>query len=496
MIPTNLLTVAAVAAHFGLLPNSPIFAGPSPEPVTEDDLRSMTYEELARSVRQHDKLIDAIKSDGDTTERAQRRLDDALQSRAVFAAEMEERPEHHETRAQHDARASGGTGRRTGPDMPQREAPNADAASRRMGVLLRDSKSPSAAIFGSVPTRTAGTSSEWRNADEFFLTLANRVSDPRLIAAATSVEGTGTDGGYIVPREWYRGVIDSMFTGSEFAQRCRLFGTSSNNLSIPILDAANRTSTIAGVRGNWVAENSQQTPQALKFKMVDLKLHKVMILGEGSNELLSDGVGFAAYMQAVMSENSAVTLDDAILNGTGVGQPLGILNSPSAIEVAADSAQTQDTVTYSNLVNLYSRVHPTCQRRGVWFYTPGMLPQLLQMTIPDTDGRPVLLSGGPNDAAAGSPAQTIFGRPAYASEHMPQLGDAGDIVFVDFSQYALLMKDGARIDSTDQYGFDRDATTWRLRLRAHGQPLWPEAITPRNGGSTLSWATYLAARAG
>lgn len=86
-------------------------------------------------------------------------------------------------------------------------------------------------------------------------------------------------------------------------------------------------------------------------------------------------------------------------------------------------------------------------------------------------------------------------RPALSNESMPALGLRGDLVFVDLTQYALVMKSSARIAYDGGPGFDRDVATWRLTLRADGLPLWPTVITPRNGGPTLSWATYLAARA-
>lgn len=460
--------------------------------LSPDDVRALTDDELDEGLRQNRLLIENIRSnagqDGRLSARDERRLSEVEESLAVFQAEDERRRAPIRRTTPGPSNSADAAQRGASVSMPTRQA--SQPHSNRMGVLLNAATLPhaSASIFGAQTER-----SPWRNNGEFVNVLMNRMADPRLLQAATNVEGVGVDGGFIVPGDFFRGILDPLFTGSQFAQRCRLFGSSGNTLSIPMLDAKNRTDTIAGIRGNWVSEGSQQTAQKIKFRMVEQRLKKIMILAEATNELEEDAVGYAAYLQAVFAENGAVTLDEALYSGTGVGQPLGVLNSPSALQIAPESGQAADTLRYQNLVDLYSRVHPTSQQRGAWFYSPDALPQLLKMVFPGSD-QPVLLSGSTNDAAAGAPAGTIFGRPAYSSEHLSQLGDKGDIAFIDWSQYALLMKGGARVDYDGGPGFDRDVATWRLRMRADGVPLWDAAITPRNGGSTLSWAVYLGAR--
>ena len=49
------------------------------------------------------------------------------------------------------------------------------------------------------------------------------------------------------------------------------------------------------------------------------------------------------------------------------------------------------------------------------------------------------------------------------------------------------------IDRSQHVGFTRDTVYYRGFLRADGRPTWPEAVTPKNGGSTLSPFVTLAA---
>jgi HK97 family phage major capsid protein len=496
----NLTTADAVAAHFGLPACVSVFNdGASVEELQQRllDLRDQAAGIEARSrvekrnrTAEESEEITRVFAEFEATEA---RLDAAQRREPAdddLAAAVDNTPR---ARTQPGPRAGAHATpvRNSIPvDPNRRQQQNAGAG--RMGLLLNSSaSSPSQIIFA----RERADGRAWRSSDEFFNVLANGLADPRLISAASNVEGIGTDGGFVVPASWYFGLVDGTLQEAELARRCRLFGTPSNSLSIPVLNTSDRSVSIAGIAANWVAEGSSGTSQKLKFRMVTAKLHKVMVLAESSNELLEDagGAGYAVQLETAMKTATAYTLDEAILDGTGVGQPLGIHRAASTIEVAPESGQVADTLRFQNLVDMWARLHPSCQRRAIWFFSPDLLPALLTMTFPGSTN-PVMLSGGFNDAATGAPGQTIFGRPCVISEIAPPAGDRGDITLVDLSQYALLMKSSARIAYDGAPGFDRDVATWRLTMRADGTPQWSTVITPRNGGNTLSWCVVLGAR--
>lgn len=365
-------------------------------------------------------------------------------------------------------------------------ASNVKRIDPRMGFVFDRKDGIGAKLFGK-------KASPWNMPEDFFRTVVNGIGDPRLIYNATGTEGVGVDGGFDVPPEFYMGVIDQALQQAEFAPRARIFPTQSNNLTIPLPDMQNRASAIAGIAGNWAAENQSQTAQVLKWRSVELKLNKVFILAEASGELAEDGLNYSSQLTNVMSEATAYTLDDALLAGTGAGQPIGLIGHASAVSISPESGQAAGSILYQNLVNMYSRMAPACQKRAVWYISSSAWPQLLSMVFPGST-TPVLLSTGFNDSAAGTPAGTIFGRPVVTTEIARALGDVGDITFADMSQYALLVKNAARIEYSNAPGFGRDVGSWRLILRVSGQPLWNTTITPHGGGSSLTWATYIAAR--
>ena len=92
-------------------------------------------------------------------------------------------------------------------------------------------------------------------------------------------------------------------------------------------------------------------------------------------------------------------------------------------------------------------------------------------------------------------AFSLLGRPVVVTEKLETLGDAGDILFADFSQYAVGLRRELRLDSSAGPRFQQDEVSWCMISGVDGQPLWNEALTPQSGSDTLSPFVTLAERA-
>jgi len=133
-------------------------------------------------------------------------------------------------------------------------------------------------------------------------------------------------------------------------------------------------------------------------------------------------------------------------------------------------------------------MHPAGLSRAVWVVNATVLPQLLTLTLPIGDAGahiPVL-----RETDSGF---SILTRPVIVSEKAPQLGDVGDIMLIDFSQYVIGMTAFATIATSAEKYFDTDEKAYRITLRVDGRGGWTGPATPRNG-STLSWCVALEAR--
>lgn len=316
--------------------------------------------------------------------------------------------------------------------------------------------------------------------------------DPRLIQNAPSTygrEGVGEDGGFAVPPD-FRSTIISKVTGEEsLLSRTDQMTTSSNSITLPV-DETTPWQTSGGIQAYWEREGGQKQQSKPQLGELTVKAHKVIALVPMTDELLQDAPAMASYVNRKAPEKIDYKVSEAILKGTGVGQPLGILNSPGTIIVPGEGSQTADTVNFDNVTKMYYRMNAASRRRGVWLVNGDAEEQLARMVFPgqgNGNAIPVFLPAG---GLSGQPYATLFGRPIIPMEVMPALGDAGDIVFADLTQYMSLVKGGGvKQDVSIHLFFDYDITAFRFVLRIGGQPWWN---TPITGGSGTQRGFFVA----
>lgn len=322
--------------------------------------------------------------------------------------------------------------------------------------------------------------------------------DPRLIANAPTTfgqEGVGQDGGFAVPPDFRTAIVTKVMGEDSLLARTDQMTTSSNGITVPA-DQTTPWQTTGGIQAYWESEGGQKTQSKPALTELTVKANKLVALVPLTDELLQDAPAMASYVNRKAPEKIDFKLNDAIINGTGVGQPLGILNSAGTLTVDAESGQAPDTVVFQNLVNMYYRMAAGSRSRAVWLMNADAEAQLPFMKFIDQgsgNAVPVYLPPG---GLSASPYGTLLGRPVITSEAMPALGDAGDIVFGDMSQYMTVVKAGGiRQDVSIHLWFDYDITAFRFVLRVGGQPWWNTAIERLNGQTSRGFFIKLGARA-
>jgi HK97 family phage major capsid protein len=119
----------------------------------------------------------------------------------------------------------------------------------------------------------------------------------------------------------------------------------------------------------------------------------------------------------------------------------------------------------------------------VWIVNQSVLPEIYKLK--DENSNYILLPGS-NASIAGALPQTVYGIPVIVSEKLPALGTSGDIVLADMSYYLVGDRQQLTVDESIHVKFQTDEKSWRFVSRVAGQPWIDSAITPRNGGVTLS----------
>ena len=216
---------------------------------------------------------------------------------------------------------------------------------------------------------------------------------------------------------------------------------------------------------------------------------RLFIYGKVSNQLLDDAPTLSGSLDGAVTAAIGFDLDSAFFRGTGVGMPLGILNDPAKITIAKESGQEAATINYDNLVKMFARMADSCRERAYWVVNATAIPELLTLSIEiGVSGVHVpVMTRGPNGFE-------ILTRPVIFTEKVPAIGTEGDISFVDFSQYAVGLRNDLRLDKSAHIGFATDETAFRAILRADGRGSWKSAVTPLFG-NTQSWVVTLATRA-
>lgn len=309
-----------------------------------------------------------------------------------------------------------------------------------------------------------------------------------------SQTGVGAEGGFAVPPEFSARIME--YVGDENSLYARVDKTPVNHgLYWPVDEDSPWATT--GPQAYWEGEADQYTQSKVNLRTAGFRLNKVVVLCPVTDELLDDAGQMETYLRSVISKRLRWKVDFAILQGTGAGMPLGILNSPALKSVAKEGSQTADTVTDGNVFAMWNALFGEYRSNATWVYNQDIEVQLLTMVLAGASSDvPIWLPAGQYNTAANAPNTTLFGRPAIPHQACETLGDKGDIFFCDFSQYILGQKTtGPSFDISMHLYFDYGMQAFRATWRVAGMPKWSTTISARDGSATYSPFVTLAERA-
>lgn len=346
----------------------------------------------------------------------------------------------------------------------------------------------------------------WSSFGEFMNAVRNAgvpgaSADSRLYvknAASGLNETVSSDGGFFVQQDFTSELMKRTYEVGMLPSRCRKIPISANanGLRINGVDETSRVngSRWGGVQTYWQGEADLLVGSKPKFERIELELKKLTGLCYMTDELMSDAAALESVVTQAFADEFAFKLDDAILRGSGAGQPLGILNSPSLVTVAKTAAQTADTITLNNIQDMWMRTWGRSRQNLVWVTNQDCEGQLNKLVLPTGTSSGVAVYMPPT-GVSGAPYSTLYGRPVMVMEHAATLGDLGDLILADFSQYLLIDKGGINTAQSIHVRFLYDENVFRFIYRVDGQPLWGAPLTPYKGSNTVSPFVTLAERA-
>jgi len=325
--------------------------------------------------------------------------------------------------------------------------------------------------------------------------------DPRLVGmnhrAATGLgENVPADGGFLLEESYVSGIMKRVYDSSEIINGCQKItvGNNSNSITLKAIDESSRVdgSRLGGVRGYWRDEAATVTASDPKFRNMKIDLNSLMAICYLTDELLDDVSALNSFIPQAFADELEFKLADAIINGDGVGKPLGVANSGALVSVTKESGQAAASLVPANAAKMFSRMWARSRGNAKWYINQDVEPQLWTMTLDaGTAGFPVYLPPG---GYSQTPYGSLFGRPVVPVEFAQTLGTTGDVQLLDLSQYVLAVKGGMSSAWSMHVKFLYAEQTFRISMRVGGQPVWDSVLTPFKGSNTASPFVWLAAR--
>lgn len=330
--------------------------------------------------------------------------------------------------------------------------------------------------------------------------LPGQRPDQRLFDIQAAATGLGetipSSGGFLMQQDFTDQLLQDVLETGLLARRCLRFPISnnSNGIKLNAYDETSRASTrFGGILSYWLAEADTKTPSKPKFRQLELNLKKLIGVCYSTDELLQDAVSLEANIRRAFSSEFGFRIDDAIINGTGAGMPLGILASGCLVSQAKETGQAADTIMAENCIKMLERtLGPSTNY--VWLHSKTCLNQIYTLHLDvGTGGVPLFIAGG---SIPNFPENRLLGLPLIEVEQCPVLGDLGDIILADLGNgYILAEKDGIKSDVSIHVEFLTDQSVFRFVLRIDGQPVRASALTPFKGGATSTQSHFVALEA-
>lgn len=303
-----------------------------------------------------------------------------------------------------------------------------------------------------------------RASDEYKCSFWNamRVKAPMPSVLNALQEGTDSEGGYLVPDEFERTLVEALEEENVFRTLAHVIKTSSGDRKIPVVASKGSAS--------WVDEEGAYQESDDAFSQVSIGAYKLGTMIKVSEELLADSVfDLEAYISKEFARRIGAREEESFFNGDGKGKPLGILAAAGGAEVGVTAASAT-AITADEVIDLFYSLKAPYRKNAVWVLNDATVKQIRKLK--DTTGQylwqPSLVAGTPD---------TILGRPVKTSAFMPTaVAGAKTIAFGDFKYYWIADRQGRTFKKLSELYAANGQVGFMGTQRVDGKLILPEAI--------------------
>ena len=313
-------------------------------------------------------------------------------------------------------------------------------------------------LNGRETAKTGRATDEYRQ--NFWNMMRSKTPMPQVVNALQI--GTDSEGGYLVPDEYERTLVEALEEENVFRQLAKVIRTSSGDRKIPVVATKGTAS--------WIDEEGAYLESDDAFGQVSIGAYKVGTMIKVSEELLNDSVfDLEAYISREFARRIGAKEEEAFFTGDGSGKPLGVLAATGGAETGVTAASAT-AITADELIDLFYSLKAPYRRNAVWVLNDSTIKAIRKLK--DNQGQylwqPSLTAGAPD---------LLLGKPVRTSAYMPAIAaDAKTVAFGDFSYYWIADRQGRSFKRLNELYAATGQVGFLASQRVDGKLVLPEAI--------------------
>ena len=303
-----------------------------------------------------------------------------------------------------------------------------------------------------------------RASDEYKQNFWNamRMKNPLPSVVNALQEGTDAEGGYLVPDEFERTLVEALEEENVFRRIAHVIKTNSGDRKIPVV--------VSKGSAAWIDEEGSYGESDDTFGQMTLSAYKLGTLIKISEELLNDSAfNLETYITKEFARRIGAKEEESFFTGDGTGKPTGILATTGGAEVGV-TTNSATAITADEVIDLYYSLRVPYRKKAVWIMNDATVSAIRKLK--DGQGQylwqPSLVAGTPDK---------ILGCEVITSPYMPTIASgAKTIAFGDFSYYWVGDRQGRIFKRLNELYAANGQVGFIGNQRLDGKLILPEAI--------------------
>lgn len=309
--------------------------------------------------------------------------------------------------------------------------------------------------------KTGRASAEYKKA--FWNAMRTRSGEGLDLVVKNALQiGTDTEGGYLVPDEFERTLVEALEDENIFRRFANVITTSSGDHKIPVVASKGTAS--------WIDEEGTIPESDDSFGQVSIGAYKLGTMIKVSEELLNDSVfSLESYISKEFARRIGNKEEESFFIGDGSGKPTGILAATGGAQLGVTTASAT-AITIDEVLDLFYSLKAPYRNRAAFVMNDATVKAIRKLK--DGNGQylwqPSLQAGTPD---------TILNRPLYTSAYVPTIASAAKTVaFGDFSYYWVADRQGRTFKRLNELFAVTGQVGFVATQRVDGKLILPEAI--------------------